>query len=265
MRVNIIKADPTGNATILVTTPVAAECRASSAEKLMRISGGWAEQVGFVSRLPDGTPRLDMMGGEFCGNASLSLAAYLAGRSALEETETALSVSGAPGSVRCAVRRSGGDWLGTVTMPLPLAVGEESFPLGGEELAYWTVRLPGMTHVVVPRGELSRQQAEYVIGAWCQRSGGGALGILLLDAAALRMEPLVFVRDTDTAVWERGCASGTAAVGAYLACRSGGAVAADVSQPGGVIGVAARYGERRIQALSITGGVRILDEITVEI
>lgn len=265
MRVNLVKTDPTGNATILVTTSVMAADRAGAAEKLMRQSGGWAEQVGFASHLPDGTPRLDMMGGEFCGNASLSLAAYLAAKRGLSETETALSVSGAPGSVRCAVRRRGDDWLGTVTMPLPLSVGEESFPLGGDENVYWTVRLPGMTHVVVPRRELTRQQAEYVIGTWCGRSGGDALGILLFDAESLRMEPLVYVRDMATAVWERGCASGTAAIGAYLACRSGGVVTADVHQPGGVIGVTARYSDGGVAALSITGGVCILDEITAEI
>ena len=45
MRVNIVKADPTGNATILVTSPVKAQERAAAAEKLMRWSGGWAEQV----------------------------------------------------------------------------------------------------------------------------------------------------------------------------------------------------------------------------
>lgn len=265
MRVNIVKADPTGNATILVTSPVKAQERAAAAEKLMRWSGGWAEQVGFASALGDGTPRLDMMGGEFCGNASLSLAAYLAGKRGLDETETALSVSGAGMNVRCAVRRQGMDWLGAVTMPLPMSVREENFPAGNEARPYWTVRLPGITHVVVPMGAISRMQAEYLISSWCAASDGGALGILLYEAAQARMEPLVYVRDTATAVWERGCASGTAAVGAYLAAMNGGEIAADVRQPGGTIGVAARYGEGRVEALTIYGGVRILDEMTVEI
>ena len=92
MNVEIMKADPTGNSTILVLSPVPAEERDRVSSRLMAAEGGWAEQVGFVSGGAE-APRLDMMGGEFCGNASLSLAAWLAEESGLEENETALSVS----------------------------------------------------------------------------------------------------------------------------------------------------------------------------
>lgn len=265
MRVEMVRADPTGNATILVLTPVEPARRAPMAEALMARSRGWAEQVGFVSRTPEGDSRLDMMGGEFCGNAALSLTAYLADRQGLPEAEMRLSVSGAEESVRCAVRREGDGYLGTVTMPRPLSVREEDFRLGGETLRFWTACLPGITHVLVPLGELTRTQAEYAAPLWAQAAEADALGVLLFDERALRMEPLVYVPATRTAVWERGCASGTAAVGACLAVRRGESAVADVRQPGGVIGVSATYVGGEAKQLSITGRVRLLGADEAEI
>lgn len=71
------KFSPGGNTTILVTDPVPAPLRAAVAAELMGERHVHAEQVGFVT-LAGVCPRIDMMGGEFCGNACRSLAALLA-------------------------------------------------------------------------------------------------------------------------------------------------------------------------------------------
>lgn len=71
------KFSPGGNTTILVTDPVPPPLRAAVAAELMGEHHVHAEQVGFVS-LAGARPRIDMMGGEFCGNACRSLAALLA-------------------------------------------------------------------------------------------------------------------------------------------------------------------------------------------
>ena len=66
--------DPTKNITLLVTTPVPRDVQPRVAAELLR-RGKDAEQVGFVEGLAAGDPRLQMMGGEFCGNATMSMAA----------------------------------------------------------------------------------------------------------------------------------------------------------------------------------------------
>lgn len=263
MKIEIVRADPTGNTTILVLSPVEPHERAETAARLMALDGGWAEQVGFVSK--DGTcDRLDMMGGEFCGNASMSLAAFLAAERGLSEAAIPLSVSGAPETVRCSVRKAGAEWKCGLAMPLPESVRRETFTFRSRTRSLWAVRFPGICHVIVPKDVLSHAEAEEAVRKWASDTGFAALGVLLFSEQTLEMEPLVYVRDTDSAVWEHGCASGTSAVGAYLAV-SGGAALADIRQPGGVIAVAARSESGRVISLGISGSVRLLGRADVKI
>ena len=68
--------DPTKNITLLVTTPVPRDVQPRVAAELLRREKD-AEQVGFAEGLAAGNPRLQMMGCEFCGNATMSMAAWL--------------------------------------------------------------------------------------------------------------------------------------------------------------------------------------------
>ena len=70
MTIDYLVADPSGNTTILVLTPVAKAQHSSLAAQLLALPGIEAEQVGYVSREAGKPLRVDMMGGEFCGNAS---------------------------------------------------------------------------------------------------------------------------------------------------------------------------------------------------
>ena len=72
MRIRYIPADPAGNLTGLVLTPVAREVRPALAAQLMARCPEGFEQIAFVDEdsLTGPLPRMEMMGGEFCGNAS---------------------------------------------------------------------------------------------------------------------------------------------------------------------------------------------------
>ena len=80
MEVKFIKASPTENMTLLIETPVAREKQLAVAERLIAYGSVYAEQAGYIEEAenPMAEKRLQMMAGEFCGNASLSLAAWLA-------------------------------------------------------------------------------------------------------------------------------------------------------------------------------------------
>ena len=72
MRIKVRVADPAGNITIFVTTPVEREKYPFIARQLLAREDLKGEQVGFIERKARGGFRMEMMGGEFCGNASRS-------------------------------------------------------------------------------------------------------------------------------------------------------------------------------------------------
>ena len=112
MKLRIIMADPAGNRTAIVRTPVPADQRAQIAAEILKIRGLRAEQVGFET-LPvmGGAGRLDMMGGEFCGNAARSYG-YLLWKE-IQEKQEGKQERAAP-TRRCPCRRQ----LNTVRMDI---------------------------------------------------------------------------------------------------------------------------------------------------
>ena len=165
-----------------------------------------------------------------------------------------LEVSGTDGIVACRIRRSGDVCRGTVCMPLPEAIREVDFPDG---VRCPVVFFPGIAHAIVREGVLRSSDAPRCIPRWCEACETDALGIILADDALDRIRPLVYVRSTDSSVWERGCGSGTAALGAYLAHERRGDAALDVAQPGGTIHVEAKWDGERVSRLEISGDVRL--------
>ena len=144
-------------------------------------------------------------------------------------------------------------YLRTLDMPLPEKIETLRLPLGSETAELSVVRLPGISHIIVPAQVFTRARAEELIRRWAEVLHADALGILLLKEEELCFDPLVYVTQTDTAVWERGCGSGSAAYGAAMAWKTGREVEIPVRQPGGTITV--RAGEKGV---SIRGKVKIV-------
>lgn len=240
--------DPTGNRTILVESPVPVQAQPSIAAALMRIERD-AEQVGFLSAEGERIS-LRMAGGEFCGNAAMSAAALCAIDRGLSAGTLSVSVSGAADPVAVSVTaQEDGSVRGTVRMPKPVSVREEVFP---DSAVLPVVSFDGISHVIV-ESALSREKAEEVIADWCRFLRADAVGIMLLDRTAGTLAPLVYVPGAGTLCWERSCASGTTAVGAYCAAKEG-PVSLALKQPGGTLTIeAAPEGD-----LFLTGCVRLV-------
>ncbi len=233
--------DPTKNMTILVETPVPEASFPFVAEKLMEIEPS-AEQVGFV-RGGGAHHSLQMAGGEFCGNASMSAAVYYAMQDKISEGTLLLRVSGAADSVEVRVEKHGESWSGRVHMPKPISVAKEQFPDGS---VYTVVRFEGIAHVIIDGAGIEAQQlliealkqdaarAEALAASWCEHLHADAIGLMFLNEAHDEMLPLVYVPVAGTCIWESSCASGTTAAGAYLA-RQTGAAGYRLQQPGGTL------------------------------
>ncbi|MBQ6388886.1 MAG: hypothetical protein IJH90_04540 [Mogibacterium sp.] len=249
MKFDYIVADPTGNITVLVTSPYTPDDRQEIIRAAFEREPD-CEQVGFVMHDSEdpGKIHLEMMGYEFCGNAALSSAAwqaYLEGIGVGEEREIIIDSSGVDAPLSISVRRLDDHYSsdpsgqaqpafeGTVKMPVPRIGSVMLADSGGTRSAYPIVHLDGISHIIVQSGALSQEAAESAIRHLAEEMGIPALGIMLCSEAdehSIHVRPLVYVRGSDTLVWESGCASGSTAVGWYLN-RS----YTDVIQPGGTI------------------------------
>ncbi|MBQ3574168.1 MAG: diaminopimelate epimerase [Clostridia bacterium] len=259
MEIQFAKINPTQNMTIIVLSPVERALQPQLAEKLMAYESVNAEQVGFLEEatLPGARARLQMMGGEFCGNATMSLAAYFAHKDGLAEAVPAsctLEISGAAEPLVCDIMKKGGAYRASVAMPLPEKIENLSLPGGS---VYPAVFFPGIVHLIVPAGEMDAETAERAAKDWCAYLNADALGILLVNEGLSEIRPIVYVRATDSGVWERGCGSGSAAIGAYLAYKEQKNIAADIIQPGGVITAEAAWCKNSLSSLRIRSDVRI--------
>lgn len=267
-QLHFVKTDPSGNITILVLDPVNEKSRSGLARTLMTAGSVSAEQVAFLDGHP---PRpcdlgIRMMGGEFCGNAVRSAAAWLVFdrerwqpvMAEGEEKSFAIACSGIEHNVRCTVRASGRAVFDvTAEMPLPSAV--VSAEAGGR--AFWRADFRGITHYCccgpMPPEEEKRDIVRAVLREY-PVSSGEAAGILFWDGH--RLDPFVYVKDTDTLVNESSCGSGTAAVAACLAVEANGSVRIDAVQAGGLIYGEAHAENGRVLSVRIGGPVRVAAE-----
>lgn len=250
--------DPTGNRTMLVTSPVERDDQAKAAGGILDRDRS-LEQVAFVEG-EGGSRRLQMMGGEFCGNATMSFASMLAAESGVDSLDTEVEVSGCDGKVPVHVEKDGEGWLGKVTMPLPNESKVKNF--GRYKLPI--VRFDGITHTIVT-DRLPKPLAEMLIREWANKIRVDAFGILLLNEDYTEMTPIVYVKSTDTVVKESSCASGTAAVGAYLALERKEPVSLTIRQPGGELTVEADVADGKVTKLILGGHVTCVDEGQFEV
>lgn len=249
--------DPTGNITLLVETPVPREKQPGIAGYLMSREPE-AEQVGFIEAPSSAgaLARLQMAGGEFCGNAAISLAGLLAGAYDLSYGRPViipLEVSGALGIVECRIEPLEDGYIGTIDMPLPRLIEMRTFYLDGLGYDLTVVHMPGISHIIFPSAlipALSEPAAERALIDWSSIIKAEACGLLLLDEEASHLTPLVYVPSVGSLVWEHGCASGSAAVAAYLAYKAASDADVKLRQPGGTIRARARARDE-IYSLSI--------------
>ena len=271
MELSFTQWDPTGNITVLVETPVPRREQPGVAARLLGAGGVGGEQAGFLEppSVSGCALRLQMMGGEFCGNATMSAAALLARREGLQDGAEALyllEVSGADGPVSCRIRRSGDAWEGTVCMPLPEGFGIASLDTDAGPLSAEIVHLPGISHLILPSAApLPRKEVERRLPEWCAALGAAALGALVWNEKTSFMDPTVCVPSAGTVVREHGCGSGTAALAARNAMHAGRTWSGTIHQPGGSIRGDAVFERGAIRSVSITGLVRLSAEGIVRV
>ncbi|MDR0598828.1 MAG: hypothetical protein LBG84_01920 [Treponema sp.] len=276
----LVLADPAKNITLLVLTPVPAEDRAAVAVKLLAHPSLRAEQAGFAvpPHSKNALGRLEMMGGEFCGNAARSFGLYMARAAGLRNRR------GSPGQAqRVLVECSGAENPVPVRVNLETGWAEAEIPppLYTRSLA-WEGRVlpvcvfPGITHLIAPGiepGEKTFFALKRAVEAAGPPAGESpdALGVLFLETpedpgGEAAMTPAVYVYKTGSLVFESSCGSGSAAVGIwksrdladgearYRVRQRGGTIEVRVVKRGGLVETAAIGGPVTLRPLTLPAG-----------
>lgn len=255
------RANPAGNITGFVLGNVEKQERPIIANAIIEQIDDTVEQVGFISEDSEGKYRMDMMGGEFCGNATRSFGLFVSIAKELKGyNKLYLKVSGTEDDIEVITNT---DEM-TSEISLSPAKKTEYVSLLGKE--YFTVFLDGIIHTIIDDREENIPYTNQIIDELKGKFSEDAYGCLFLNKNTLEMVPFVYVSETDTLIREGSCGSGTIATGYYLNQNQDPDFSAAIIQPGGVIEVKARPDEDKI-LYSIGGEVEFgrLEEITLEI
>ncbi|MCC5801672.1 diaminopimelate epimerase [Rossellomorea vietnamensis] len=266
--IEFIKFNPTENMTVLVKTKHFMEEYEDIAAKIMAYSCLNAEQVGFIEepQMTGTDSRLQMAGGEFCGNACMSLAAFIASGKMLSpdcSTTILMEVSGTDELVRCNVKNVMGLYRCNMTVPKPTKIEKQTWVVEGEELLITMIYYQEAVHAVWETGELNpslRRKAETLAQSINSSYEVNLVGVLLYDLETGELSPLIYVPDLNSMMWERGCGSGTGSLGAYLAWKQQACISQPVKQPGGEMHVKTEWSAGAITEVKIEGTVGIVAE-----
>ena len=266
----IVVADPAKNITIFVLDGGGdREKRAETARALLAESRFKAEQVGFV--LPPGSGnggrrlwRLEMMGGEFCGNAARSFGLFVARETGSRgRVQVDIEISGAASPVTVIADTEAG--TAEAGIPKPLAIDQGEVPL---------VIFDGIVHAIaldVPPGETMFRRIQAIVERRCQELPGmklkgcpAATGVMFFNTVSRLMTPAVYVAATDSLVFESSCGSGSAALAAWETRNAAdGESLLLVKQPGGLIEVRVCGKNGEISRVSIGGQVDLSGKISI--
>ncbi|MCL2139162.1 MAG: hypothetical protein FWH41_06480 [Treponema sp.] len=274
MLLEIIQANPAGNITIFVMNPPERnEERMQAARKLMADARLKAEQIAFVKApaKPGEIWRMEMAGGEFCGNASRSFALLAAKKEGLSGKHTVLiATSGMKNPLPVHIDTE----TQTAEIEIPPPVAEKNIEINGQYFPLYA--FDGITHIIAenmpPKDsnalEGFTRSLVQKINAQRQAEGlssFGAIGVMFFNAEKSFLQPAVWTQAAGKIIFESSCGSGSAALGIWAMRNE---TEADreffLEQPGGTIAVHVKKQAGKISLLSISGKVTFGDVMRYE-
>lgn len=208
---NYFRANPCGNITGFVVAPVYPGYRKAYTDCIIEQIDKDVEQVGFISPAYEGAPlRMDMMGGEFCANATRAYGLYSAGfydTDGLVDIEVYVSGHQGTTDVIADVKNQ------KAYVALDAPIGRENLTIAGKDCTL--IKLHGISHLVV-EGEEDRDFVDKALEVLKKDYKDEAYGVLFFNKEMLEMIPYVYVEGSDTLFRESSCGSGTVAVVNYL-------------------------------------------------
>lgn len=258
-------AYPSGNTTAVVFDQLLDEDREALNTKIM---GAWEkqnpdspeiEQCCFVTgpTNPDAVARVEMFGGEFCGNATRSVIQLLTEG---KNYKGKIEVSGVDRPLDFSVHD------GVIDLEMPLPAEQEVANSVNEGVL---VNLDGITHLVVTDPTTQEAQTpRELLETLLQKDSYGlssepAVGVSYYNPETKQADFAVWVKEVKTIFDETACGSGTCSIGVAVATATESDTSMEVLQPSGeAIVTTARYDNEKRSVVSsrIAGTVRILSD-----
>lgn len=211
-RLKITILRPSGNDTALIEGLVEKAKRKSINDAILKRFPK-VEQVGFYEYdKQKNLARLEMAGGEFCGNATRSLAYLLLNG---KRGTTVIKASGAKKLLKAGVNKSN---FAYAEMP----IYKTSNSITQLSSSLYQVRLEGIVHLITPNNQSYskpklKKEARRLLKKTALLYSQPASGVMFVDSSKemINLQPVVWVRDIQTLFCETACASGTTAVGLW--------------------------------------------------
>jgi len=267
-RIEYVLADPEGNKTILVLTPVERDMYREVTGRLLDECPE-AEQLGFVKDPVEYEgkmiPHMEMSGLEFCGNASRAFAYYEALVHEPPLHEITVKVSGSDKPLKAWADAK--ECRSKIEMPVPLGMKQLVVPdVNGGEIRGNLVEMEGIAHLVLidvePDEKTFHMLKDHV---YENVEDYPAFGVMFIDVASDKMTPVVYVRDVDTVYFEGSCASGTVACAYSMTATCCVPVRTHVfRQPAGTLEVEVHVAGGQVSRMILDGGISISEKMISE-
>ncbi len=259
---NIVIADPAKNITIFVLDNIERELYKDVAREILEKTPYDAEQVGFVKEpIMGGDIRLEMMGGEFCGNASRSIGMLFARQNGMQRGNVLVEITGSNRVLNTKVDLK--EETSEIEMPIPRKIEKIHVNDFGE---FPIVIIDGINHIIAEGIDATKENFEKFKKAVYENYNVEAFGVMFLDKEKSHITPVVYVKDTDTTFFESSCGSGTLATVAYLGQGlKDGRQKYNIGQPGGTIASEISKKDGKIETITIGGVVKLSSEIEIEL
>jgi diaminopimelate epimerase len=194
-----------------------------------------------------------MAGGEFCGNASRSFALWAAAQTGLAGRHTVvIETSGISQPVAVLIDTE----TQTAEIAIPGPRAETVIVMEGRQFPVYVFE--GITHIIAENVAADESLARRLVRNAAEHRQCDAAGVMFYDSGKRFMRPAVWVRVTDTLVFESSCGSGSAALGVWAARALYEAdIGIELAQPGGSITVHTVKQAGTVTRLSISGTVTL--------
>lgn len=263
--IDIIIANPAGNVTAFVLSPVEQEDYQAIGASLLNNPAFKIEQVGFVKEFSP-SPRLEMCGMEFCGNAGRAFGFLCALKENIRgQAFVYIAESGCDHKLLVNVNVATQESF--IEMPLPINIirlKETGISVLDDAIL---VDFDGIMHVVLensmvePSMDLFEIIKDYVLAAY----NPPAIGVMFVNSDRF-INPYVYVQAVDSTFIEGSCGSGTTACAiAWSRNKSDGDFEYLVKQPAGELHAYIRVVAGEISKISIGGNVELGELINIDL
>ncbi len=257
LKMNYTILRPAGNDQLLIEGIVKKENRRAINDAMIQRFPN-VEQVSFYEfDKKNNTARLELAGGEFCGNATRSLAYLLLNG---KPGKLSLQVSGTKHLLTAGVNKSD-----TAFAQMPIFAKNQTVKKLRNNL--FKVELEGITQLIDTSSVEKKSKVElknYAKKLLREENllfSVPAAGVMFVKQTPteILLQPVVWVRDIETILYESACASGTAAVALWYSKNKSATTTINVKQPSqSYIAAIVRKKDRKFVDLFIDGPVEII-------